>query len=73
MVLYRSSVGEWEVQVVDIFEKEFVGFADVRPGAFVGPYVVIFVWQLFGARQPTMGTKAIRSARKLDGSTSYSS
>ena len=45
-----GSVGEWEVQVVEVFEKDFVGVADVIPpaGAFTGQYVVISLWQSFG-------------------------
>lgn len=36
--------------MIDVLEDAFVGFADVRPLASPSavPYVVIFLWQLFG-------------------------
>ena len=57
-----------------MYEKEFVGSADVRPlaGPSSEPYVVISLWQLFGHWQLNMEIEGTRPARTIDGSTFFS-
>ena len=68
----KASVVEREVIMVDVLEKEFVGFADVRPlaGPSAEPYVVISLWQLSGHSQLNVDIEGTRSARTIDDSTS---